>query len=410
MASFELYCLKCGKPATSGYQAFCDVCDGIIEVRYPTDGMVLPDSTNPYERFAPLLPVLEPARRLPRGVGYTPLHHATAIGGRLGMPQLYLKNETVLPTGTTKDRMAAVSLAYLYEQGVRSFTTSSTGNSSSSYAHAMSNYPEMHLYLFTAESFATRVAHADQPQITHFVLRDGTFVEAFEAGGAYAKRHGVISERGFFNVGRREGLKLAFMEAAEQSPRPIDWYVQAVSSAMGVYGTNRAAEQLRALGLIDRLPRLLSVQQESCAPMVHAFEDGVEAVQPQHVVKRPHGIAEAILRGDPSRAYPFIRDITIATDGGMVAVSEQEIRDARRMVEELEGISPCFSGSAAVAGIVKLVREDRFPRGDTVMINLTGSDRPPAALSPDIHWLRRTEAGGVTDWVPEDETATAAAQ
>jgi threonine synthase len=90
----------------------------------------------------------------------------------------------------------------------------------------------------------------------------------------------------------------------------------------------------------------------------------------------------------------------LESNGGFVAVSEADIREARCMVEELEGISPCFSASAALAGIIRLVRRGEFPREDTVLINLTGSDRQPSAASTRIHWLK----GSGSSWEPEDPT------
>jgi threonine synthase len=132
--------------------------------------------------------------------------------------------------------------------------------------------------------------------------------------------------------------------------------------------------------------------------MVRAFRDGSPVIRAADVVRKPTGIAEAILRGDPTKAYPHIREIVIESHGTLVAVSEADIREARRMVEELEGISPCFSASAALAGLIGLVRNDDFPRKDTVMVNLTGSDRRPAAAPTKIHWLRSVTEG----WEPED--------
>jgi hypothetical protein len=93
-----------------------------------------------------------------------------------------------------------------------------------------------------------------------------------------------------------------------------------------------------------------------------------------------------------------VRELVIESRGTFVAVSEADIREARCMVEELEGIFPCFSASAALAGVIRLVRRGDFPRNDTVMVNLAGSDRPAAPPSIKIHWLR---AAG-TDWEPED--------
>lgn len=388
-------CVACGAQYPTGFHPFCDACGSMVEVEYALENVQLTDSPNPYIRFAGLLPLTRLHDCLPAAT-YTPMVHATRLGRDLGMPSLYLKNETALPTKTTKDRMAAVSLAYLRERGVRAFCASSTGNSGTSFAYAIQAYPDMYLFLFTAEKFVPRVQHADHAQVTHFGMRDASFVEAAAYAGIYARAHGLVSENGFFNPGRREGLKLAFLEASEQVPQPIDWYVQAVSSAMGVYGGYKGAKELLQLKRLQRLPRVLCVQQETCAPMVHAFADGSETIRPEHLVARPTGIAEAILRGDPTRAYPHVRRIVLESRGGFVAVSEAEIRDARRRVEECEGISPCFSASAAVAGIIKLARNDDFSRDSVVVINLTGADRPDSHRPSNVSWIERTSEG----WMP----------
>lgn len=396
----RFYCTGCGKDTGNTYRPFCE-CGSMVEVGYDLAKVELAESDNPYLRFADLLPIASTRDRLPRDAAYSPTIHARALGSRLGMPRLFLKNETVLPTRSTKDRMATVSVGFLWERGVRTFCTSSTGNSSTAYAYAIRAFPEMALYLFTAEDFVTRVQHADHPQVVHFGMRDASFVDAFNYAGIYAGEHDLVSERGFFNLGRREGLKLAYFEACDQVPGRIDWYVQAVSSAMGVYGTYKGSKELLGLGRIERVPKLLCVQQESCAPLVRAFEEGCTAIQPRHIVKRPEGIAEAILRGDPSRVYPYVRGIVVESGGGFVSVTENDIREARVMVEELEGISPCFSASTALAGVIKQVRNDRFPRQETVLVNLTGGDRPRTAPGRSVHWLRR--AGD--QWAAEGEAA-----
>lgn len=392
----HFYCRTCGKDTGESYHTFCE-CGGIVDVAYDLARVVLHDSENPYFRFADLLPVRESERLLPGDARYTPVIHAQTLGKQLGLPFLYLKNETVLPTRSTKDRMAAVALAYMWEHGVRNFSTSSTGNSSTAYANAIRNFPDMCLYLFTAEDFVSRVQHAGHGGVQHFCMRDASFVEAFNYAGVYARAHNLTSERGFFNLGRREGLKTTFFEASEQIPRPIDWYVQAISSAMGVFGTYKGAKELHGLKRIEHLPRVLCAQQETCAPMVHAYQEGSETIQPRHIVQHPSGIAEAILRGDPTRAYPHIREIVVESRGDFIAVSEMEIREARKMVEELEGISPCFSASTAVAGLIKKVLSEDFPHKDTVMINLTGGDRTRTEPGPDIHWLVRNG----NEWIPE---------
>jgi len=393
-------CTGCHQEYVRTFMPFCGECGEMTEVVYDLENARLRDSSNPYIRFQDLLPVHD-VGLLPQEASYTETIHAKKLGALLGMPNLYLKNETQKPTGTTKDHMAAVSLAYMYECGVRTFCTSSTGNSSTSYAQAVANFPEMKMFIFTAENFRTRVNYRDLPQVVHYVMKDATFVNAFDYSGIFAKLNGLVSERGFFNLGRREGLKITFLEAAEQIPQPIDWYVQGISSAMGVHGVYKGAKELHQMGLIPKLPSLLCVQQESCSPMVRAWEEGCESIQPHHIVHHPAGIAEAILRGDPTRAYPIIRGIVEESGGRFARATEEEIRAARKLLLELEGVNACFSASTALAGVIKLAQSGNFPLNDTVMINLTGSDRPadPDQLKhQDLRWLVKSGNG----WAAED--------
>jgi len=295
--------------------------------------------------------------------------------------------------------MAVMVLSFLRELGIRQFAASSTGNSSTALAHYIRLAPGLRVFLFAAEDFVARLNYEETNQVVVFGLRGASFVEAFDAGIEFGKRRmDIISERGFFNPARRAGLKTAFFEAVEAIPQPVDWYVQAVSSAMGVYGTCQGARELQGMGRLSRLPRFLCVQQESCKPMVSAFEAGSELIRPQDIVRRPSGIAQAILRGDPSRVYPYVRKIVLESGGTMLAVSEEEIRDARRMVEEHEGISPCFTASTAVAGLARLARKGAIPSEQTILVNLTGGDREQAAAPRVVHWLERAASG----WRAED--------
>ena len=135
-AAFRTECTGCGRELAGGFFPFCPDCGSMSDVSYDVDSVELRDSPNPYLRFIDLLPVRD-AGLLPADARFTPTVHALVVGERLGMEHLYLKDETGLPTGTTKDRMAAIALAYLFECGVEWFTTSSTGNSSSAYARAI---------------------------------------------------------------------------------------------------------------------------------------------------------------------------------------------------------------------------------------------------------------------------------
>ncbi len=231
-----------------------------MEVLYDLEQVELHDAEDPLLRYFDLLPVLDRGHLVKDFLARTPCIHARRLGELLGLPWLYLKDETGLPTKTTKDRMASVALPYLYECGVRHFAISSTGNSSTSFARLISHYPGVHMYLFTAEDFLDRVSCAHGSQSIHFAARDATFADACAIAMSFARRRGIQPEHGFFNPARREGLKLAFLEAVEQIPRPVEWYFQAISSAMGVVGTFKGARELLGLGRLKVLPRLVSCQ------------------------------------------------------------------------------------------------------------------------------------------------------
>lgn len=133
--------------------------------------------------------------------------------------------------------------------------------------------------------------------------------------------------------------------------------------------------------------------------MVTAYREGFDAIQPHHIIPQPRGIAEAILRGNPTKAYPYIRHIVHDSNGDFESVTDAEIRASRKLVEELEGLSPCFTASAAVAGLIKQVKTGKVPKEDTVVVNLTGGDRTrsrPEQLA-GIHWLVRDAHGGWHD-------------
>ena len=104
----------------------------------------------------------------------------------------------------------------------------------------------------------------------------------------------------------------------------------AISSGMGIYGANKGIVEYRAMGRLRGFPRIVCAQQARCAPMYRAFHDNAKAIGPEHIEKRPQGIAKAILRGDPTDSYPFMRDIVTGSGGTFEAVSDEQIYDAQR--------------------------------------------------------------------------------
>lgn len=387
---FQVVCDECGHIQSGSYSPGCEKCGGLVEAHFDLKNVHLRDSDNPYERYFDLIPVNN-FDLMPKTGSMTPMVHAQKLGNLIGLSNLYLKDETKNPTGTTKYRMAAVSLPYLFEGGVKHFCASSTGNSSTAYACSIDRIPDLKMSLFTGDEFRNRVNYESSAQITHYILQGASFAEAFNVAADFAKKLGHTSEKGFFNIGRREGLKLVWLEAVDQIKKPIDWYVQAVSSGMGVYGVYKASKELKALGITDKLPKLLCAQQESCSPMARAWAQNSESIEKHHIVEKPEGIAKAILRGDPSRVYPYMRKIVLESGGTFASVSEDQIREARELVRELEGIDICYSASTAVASVIKLARANYFKEDETIMVNLTGSDRHYDTVPEDVIHLHKED-------------------
>jgi len=288
----------------------------------------------------------------------------------MGLSRVHLKLEAANPSGTTKDRMASVVLSRFRELGVEEFVTSSTGNSSNALALGLEKHPGPRMHLFIGEAFAARFRYEHAGVELH-VLADRDFSEAFAAARAYAHDRGVPFEAGFFNPLRREGLKTAYLEAVDQVEGSIDWYVQASSSAMGVYGTAKGADELLALGRIERVPRMVCVQQETCAPIVRGVERDLPALPEDLVVREPHGIVQAILRGDPRGCYPYVHRMLRATGGTAISVSEWEILTAQERLFEHEGIRCGLAAATTIAALKKLTERGLVGADDGVLLNLT---------------------------------------
>ncbi|MFI9385973.1 pyridoxal-phosphate dependent enzyme [Kutzneria sp. NPDC052558] len=369
-------CVPCGA-AQHRVVGQCACGRGMVETAIGAAGRAYGGVTADFYDWAwPVLPLSD------RSVVHGPLDLRTPLldGEFLrelagGGPRVWLKDETALPTGTTKDRAAAVVYPYLVDNGIGGIVLSSTGNTSTSFAAFAEFYPQLEVHIFVGRDFAYRLRGLGSPNVTVHVV-NGTFVQAGTAGQKHAREHGLQWEAGFFNPARRDGLKTAFLEAALELGEAPGVYVQAISSAMGVVGAAKAAGELPLFGIEARRPKLLCVQQDSCAPMVTAWRGGRERIAPGDKVARPHGLAKAILRGDPSGAYPLVRNLVRNCDGDFTSVANAEIRAARHLVFEHTGRSVCEASAVAVAGYLGWARSTR-PGPDTgpVVINLTGGDR-----------------------------------
>lgn len=381
--TFALLCVLCGRPGTEDRQNRCADCGGAIDAVHDLRDVRIGQSPNPLLRYFDLLPLRGPASAAWLGEGNTPCIHAERLGAAVGLDRLYLKDEGANPTRSTKDRIASLGLSRFGEVGVKSLVIASTGNSSTAYARAAQLLGGVQLHVFCGSRFLSRLNYVDHPAVTTHLVAGG-----FDAAGAAAKRfatdEGIHFEGGFFSLSRREGLKLAYLEAFDQMPQPPAFVFQAVSSGMGLLGGYKGALEYHRLGRLPRVPSFVAVQQESCAPMVHAFRERAERITDEHIVRSPTGVAEAILRGDPTQSYPYIRAVCSDSGGTMTAVSESAIYAARQLLVEREGIRSCHAAAAALAGAIRLRAEGVLDADAPVLVNLTGADRPFAPVPTQL--------------------------
>jgi threonine synthase len=392
-AAPTLACSSCGRAQPWSLIGTCSRCGGLIEVSYDLErARIGPPDEPTMSRFRDLLPVRSASSIFDSGEGRTRCLHARALGLAIGLDKLWVKVEADNPTRTVKDRQATVVLAVLAELGVREFVNSSTGNAATSMARVMSRFPDMTMHTFVGDEFVDRVAHFDGPNVHLYWTPDESFVGAGEAAAWFATTSGFVRDDGFFFFARREGLKTVYLEAALEVRGEIEYYVQSVSSAIGAFAAERAARELQALGLTRSSPKLMCVQESSCAPMARAFVKGHARIDAADVVDRPRGLARATHRGDPSRVYPIMRQLVLASGGTMVEAGEEAIVAAQALIRETEGLDVCAASALALAGTAALAKSGRIKRDAVVLLNLTGGERAPSDRPADFIVAR--EGGG----------------
>lgn len=379
-------CILCGKENQQKLLNRCPDCGGAMDAIYNLSAVNIKHSIGPLERYFDLLPIENLQHLLWMGEGNTPCFHAKKIGELTNLKHLYLKNETHNPTRSTKDRIASVGLSRFNELGINKFVIASTGNSSTAFGRAVQMTKNFSVDIFVAKDFLHRLNYADHSNVNTYVC-SSDFVGADICGIAHAKKNNIYFEGGFFSLARREGLKCAYLEAFDQMPQKPKYVFQAISSGMGLLGAFKGAIEYQKLGFLKEIPAFFGVQQETCSPMAAAFNEKSSTIQSHHIVKNPKGIAEAILRGDPSQSYPYIYSICSTTGGRIIEVSNEEIYSAHRNLLLLEGLQCCYASASALAGAIKMRQLGIIPAEEPVLVNITGSNRPFSPVPKNIFYV-----------------------
>ncbi len=402
--SFVIRCLDCGYAAPfTPNSMHCPNCNSqwreaeydLNEVKktFPSD---LPNRAFDLWRYRELLPIHHPNPTIRLGEGGTPLIQAVNLGNMLGLPHLYIKDERQGPTSSFKDRQAAVTIATLKEAGITEMVAASTGNVAIAYS-AYAARAGIKLWAFVTSLVPGVKMREIALYGSQVVKITGSYDQAKKIAAEFALQRGLYQDMGARTVTAVEAMKTIAFEIAEQFTlqnggpnesgtwKTPDWYIQAVSGGMGPLGVYKGFRELKKLGLIDRIPAIVPIQAEGCAPMVDGWKRGLDKAEP---VLSPNTRIETLATGDPGRTYTMLRQRVIETNGTFESVPDDDAFRAMHVLAKLEGISAEPAAGVAFAGLFKLARAGVIKATDSVVVNCTGHTLPAEQFLFGDNWTR----------------------
>ena len=373
----HLECSLCGKEYEADeLQRMCPDCARPLLARYDLaalrsldrDALITQDPT--MWRYRALLPVCDEREVVSLGEGFTPLLHASRLGQKLELPHLYIKDESLTPTGSFKARGLAVAISRARELGVKEVVIPSAGNA----AGAMAAYAaraglRAHVFMPTDVPAPFRLeCRALGAEVT---LVDGLITDCGREARRGAQQHGWFDLSTLKEPYRLEGKKTMGYELAEQ----FDWELPDViiyptGGGTGLIGMWKAFGELAELGWIgDHRPRMVSVQSTGCAPIPRAFHAGEEfATSWEGAQTVAAGLRVPGAVGD----FLILRALR-ESNGTAVAVSDEALLDAQMRICRLEGTFACPEGGATLAALEVLLAQGWISPDEHIVLFNTGT-------------------------------------
>jgi len=406
-AVVALQCTICGRTTEPIPTALtCPSCgeSGILDVVYDYE-RVCRDLTraslaaNPDRtmwRYLPLLPCPPATPRPNLRVGWTPLYRADSYARAIGLRNVYVKDDGQNPTASLKDRASAVGVVKAIEAGATTIACSSTGNAGSSLA-GNATAAGLRSVIFVPE----RAPQGKLAQLLLFgatvVMVKGDYEAAFRLSAEAIAKWGWYNRNAALNPYLVEGKKTVSLEIAEQLGWAVpDWVAVSVGDGCTVAGVGKGFAELRRIGLLDRVPRILGVQAEGCAPLHRAFRAGVESFTSEAGDTLADSIAVNVPR-NPVKALRAVR----GSGGDMVTVTDDEILAAMRRLGKTTGVLAEPAAAAAFAGLAKAAASGLIRPEEVAVGIVTGNGLKdvrssllaagePIHIEPDIAELERT--------------------
>ena len=374
MSVEALKCKECGTRYPLDARYACEACWGPLEVAYDFSSLD-PESARrriqagPHSiwRYADFLPFESPPRTaLP--VGMTPLVRADRLAERLGLGELWVKNDAANPTHSFKDRVVSVALPKARELGYGVLACASTGNLANAVAaHAAANGFES--YVFVPADLEEQKILATGVYGTSLVSVRGSYDDVNRLCTQLADER----EWAFVNVNLRpyyaEGSKTLAYEIAEQLGFALpDRVVVPIASGSLFTKIARGFDEWRSVGLLEGdAPVFNGAQAEGCSPVASAYGAGKDVCRPV----KPTGIAKSLAIGNPADG-PYALDLARRSGGAIDAVSDEEIREGIGLLAETTGIFTETAGGTTTAVLKKLADRGDIGRGERVVLVITG--------------------------------------
>ncbi len=371
----SLSCKECKTVYPLDARYVCERCFGPLEVSYASRADADPEAlrrriqAGPHSlwRYGDFLPVsAPPPGTLP--AGWTPLLRADRLAERLGLREVWIKNDAANPTHSFKDRVVSVALARARELGFETIACASTGNLANAVAaHAAAAGLES--YVFIPHDLEEQKVLATGVYGTNVVAVQGNYDDVNRLCTELSGEH----EWAFVNINMRpyyaEGSKTLAFETAEQLGfRLPDRVVAPIASGSLFTKIARGFQEWIDAGLLSgRLPVFNGAQAEGCSPVASAFAAGHDFCRPV----KPDTIAKSLAIGNPADG-PYALDLARATKGRIDSVTDDEIREGIRLLAQTTGIFTETAGGVTTAVLAKLARRGDIDPDERVVAYITG--------------------------------------
>jgi len=320
-------------------------------------------------RYLDLLPILESRFIPPLRIGGTPLLRAKRLEDKLGLNELWIKDDGQNPTGSYKDRASAIGVIKALEKNKKAICCASSGNAASSLA-GVSASAGLESYLFVPETAPEAKIVQMLVFGAHVMLVKGTYDQAYDLSLEAVKKYDWYCRNSGYNPYLSEGKKTGIIEICEQlNWDPPDNIIVAVGDGCIIGGVWKGIKDLMSLGFIEKAPKIFGVQAEGASPLVNAWKSNTEKVS---ALTKLDTIADSISVGDPKDAVKALRAV-YETRGEYVSVSDSEISEAMRVLARGVGVFGEPAAAAAFAGLLKLKRQDKIGQDDRSVVMITGN-------------------------------------